>query len=160
MESLSNFMVNEDTTALQVFPPSSLGTDSDGVDGLNSSFPFLDDLQPSTRTMDEHISTLHSLEQGDFRNQEGIQALPGRRNKSQRPLAIQLAKILYPEISEIAALIKYESLTSLAKSVVRDKQKARLASKNQARTLNVQGPWAGQALDPVDLKGPYAIQCP
>jgi NLR family CARD domain-containing protein 3 len=160
MESLSNFMVNEDTTAPELSTPSSPGTDSDGADGLNNSFPFLDDLQPSTRTMDEHISILQSLEQGDFSNQEGIQALPGRRNKSQRPLAIQLAKILYPEISEIAALIKYESLTSQAKSVVRDKQKARLASKNQARTLKVQGPWAGQALDPVDLKGPDAIPMP
>jgi hypothetical protein len=160
MESLSNFVVNENTTAPQSSPPSSPGTDSDRADSLNSSFSFLDDLQPTTRTMDEHISTLHSLEQGDFSNEEGIQALPRRRNKSQRPLTIQLAKILYPENTEIAAIIKYDSLTSLAKSVVRDKQQARLASKNQVRTLKVQGPWAGQVIDPVDLKGPDAIPMP
>jgi hypothetical protein len=161
MEILSNFMVNEDTTAPpHLSPPSSPGTDSDRADGLNSSFSFLDDLEPTTRTMDEHISTLNSLEQGDFSNEEGIQALPRRRNKSQRPLAIQLAKNLYAEMTEIAALIKYESLISLAKSVVRDKQQAHLASKTQARTLKVQGPWAGQELDPVDLKGPDAIPMP
>jgi hypothetical protein len=110
--------------------------------------------------MDEYIATLQSLEQGDFSNEEGIQVLPRRRNKSQRPLAIQLAKIIYPEITEIAAIIKYDSLTSLAKSIVRDKQKARAAPKNHARLLKIQGPWAGQALDPVDLKGPDAIPMP
>jgi len=158
MESISD--MNEDTTAPQLSPPSSSGTDSDRADGLNSSFSFVDDLRPTTRTIDEHIATLQSLEQGDFSNEEGIQVLPRRRNKSQRPLAIQLAKILYPEITEIAAIIKYDSLTSLAKSIVRDKQKARAAPKNHARLLKIQGSWAGQALDPVDLKGPDAIPTP
>ncbi|KAL5347954.1 hypothetical protein ACLOAV_007366 [Pseudogymnoascus australis] len=152
MESLS--------TTPQLSPPSSLGTDSDHADSLNNSFLFFDDLPTTTRTMDEHISTLQSIEQGDLSNEEGIQALPRRRNKSQRPLAIQLAKIIYPEVTEIAAIIKYERLRSLANSIVRDKQKARIAPKNHAFILKTQGPWAGQALDPVDLRGPRAIPMP
>jgi hypothetical protein len=160
MESLPIFMANEDTTSLQLSSPSSADTDSDHDYGSNSSFSFLDDLQPTTRTVDEHISTLRSLEQSDFSNEEGIKALPRRRNKSQRPLAIELAKILYPELTEIAAIIKYERLISPAKSIVRDKQKARLAPKNQAKLLKVQGPWAGQSLDPIDLKGPAATPMP
>lgn len=152
-------MVNEDTTTPQLSPSSTLDTDSDYADSLNSSF-FSDDHQNTTRTMDEHISTLQSLEQGDLSNEEGIQALPRRRTKSQRPLAIQLAKIIYPEVTEIAAIIKYESLRSLANSTVRDKQKARIAPKNHALILKAQGPLAGQALEPVDLRGPSAIPMP
>lgn len=156
--------MGEDTTAPQWSPPSTPGALSDRSDGLNDSVSSLDDFRRTTRTTDEHISTLQSLVQGDFSDEEAIRALPRRRRKSQRPLAIQLAKVLYPEMTEIAAIIQYEHLTTLAKSMVRDKQKARIASemqpKNQAGMLRIQGPWAGQELDPVDLKGPAAIPMP
>jgi len=117
-------------------------------------------LRPRNYTMEDQISTLHSIELGDYSNEEGIQALPRRRPKSQRPLAMQLANTMYPEDTDIAAIIKYERLISLAKSIVRNKQKTRLASKSQARMLQIQGPWAGQVFDPVDLKGPEAIPMP
>ena len=110
--------------------------------------------------MNEYISTLKAIEKGDFSDEAGIQVLPRRRNKSQRPLAIQLARILWPELTDTVAIIRYESLTSVAKTVVRNKQKARLAPKSQGLLLNIQGPWAGQTLDPVDLKGPTAIPMP
>jgi NLR family CARD domain-containing protein 3 len=120
----------------------------------------IDNLRPRNYTMEDQISTLHSIELGDYSNEEGIQALPRRRPKSQRPLAMQLANTMYPEDTDIAAIIKYERLISLAKSIVRNKQKTRLASKSQARMLQIQGPWAGQVFDPVDLKGPEAIPMP
>ncbi|PMD12794.1 RNI-like protein [Hyaloscypha hepaticicola] len=120
----------------------------------------IDHLLTTDYTMEDQISTLHSIEHGDFSNEEGIQALPRRRPKSQRPLAMQLASIMYPEDTDIAAIIKYERLISLAKSIVRNKQKTRLAPKSQARMLHIQGPWAGQVFDPVDLKGPDAIPMP
>jgi hypothetical protein len=53
-------------------------------------------LRPTNLTMEDQISTLQSIEHGDFSNEEGIQALPRRRPKSQRPLAMQLASIMYP----------------------------------------------------------------
>lgn len=120
----------------------------------------IDHLLTTDYTMEDQISTLHSIEHGDFSNEEGIQALPRRRPKPQRPLAMQLASIMYPEDTDIAAIIKYERLISLAKSIVRNKQKTRLAPKSQARMLHIQGPWAGQVFDPVDLKGPDAIPMP
>jgi hypothetical protein len=157
MESPSNVTVHGDNTVPQLLSP---GSDS-GLEDYNSTSTSYDDLQTPARTIDEHISTLKSTEQGDFSNEEGIKALPRRRRpKSQRPLAIQLAQSLYPEMTEIAAIIKYDSLISLAKSVVRDKETDRLAPKRQLELLKIQGPWACQALDPVDLKGPAAIPMP
>ncbi|KAE9373130.1 RNI-like protein [Stipitochalara longipes BDJ] len=160
MATQSNLMENGATSALELSRPSSPGTDSDRTDDSNSSFSFSDNFQLTTRTIDEHIFTLKSIEQGDFSNEAGIQALPRRRNKSQRPLANQLAKILYPGLTDIPAIIKYESLISVGKSIVHNEQKARSAPKSQGLLLNIQGPWAGQALDPVDLKGPTAIPMP
>jgi hypothetical protein len=163
METIPKCIVDEDSTAGQFPPPTSPGAYSDGADGSDSSdssSSILGDIRPTSRTVDEHIFTLHSLQQGDYSDEEGIQLLPRRRPKSQRPLAIELAKILFPDITEIAAVIKYENLTSSAKFIVRERQKARNAPKNHGRLLEIQGPWAGQALDPVDLNGPAAIPMP
>jgi NLR family CARD domain-containing protein 3 len=117
-------------------------------------------------TIEHHLSTLQGLQKDDFDNEAGINALPRRRNKSQRHLALQLAKELYPEMSDIAAIIQYERLTTPAKALVRQKQRerthAQLQPKNNAggKLLQIQGPWAGQEIDPVDLKGPVAIPMP
>ncbi|KAN0098865.1 RNI-like protein [Hyaloscypha variabilis] len=160
METLSDLMANGALDAPQLSRPSSPSTDSDLTDHSNSLLSFPNEFNPTTRTIGEHVLTLKSIEQGDFSDEAGIQSLPRRRNKFQRPLAFQLATMLYPELTEIPAIIKYESLISVGKSVVRNKQKARLAPKNQGLLLNIQGPWAGQAIDPVDLKGPAAIPMP
>jgi hypothetical protein len=61
MESISIFVANEDTTAPQLLRLSS--PDADPDHDVSSSFS--DDQKPTTRTIDEHISTLKSLEQGD-----------------------------------------------------------------------------------------------
>jgi hypothetical protein len=67
-------------------------------------------------------------------------------------------------MTEIAAIIQYQRLTTLAKAIVRDRRRARMAAqtlvKNQAGLLKIQGPWLGQELDPIDLKGPAAIPMP
>ena len=80
------------------------------------------------------------------------------RLKTQRPHAIQL---LHPAMTEIAAIIQYECLTLLARSIVCDRQMAREFAQCQPKTnaglLKVQGPWIGQGADPVDLKGPTHV---
>jgi hypothetical protein len=67
-------------------------------------------------------------------------------------------------MTEVAAIIQYECLTLLARSAVRDRQKAREFARCQPKTnaglLKIQGPWTGQDADPVDFKGPAAIPMP
>lgn len=117
-------------------------------------------------TLDDHLSTLKSLKQQNLTNEDGINALPRRRNKSQRPLALQLAQLLYPELSEIAAIIRYDELITPAKTILQHRKTERNrqihipASNLGGRMLQIQGPWAGQELDPGDLKGPVAIPMP
>ena len=64
-------------------------------------------------------------------------------------------------MTEIAAIIQYECLTLLARSIVCDRQMAREFAQCQPKTnaglLKVQGPWIGQGADPVDLKGPTHV---
>ncbi|KAH8821779.1 leucine rich repeat protein [Xylogone sp. PMI_703] len=121
----------------------------------------------TTYAMAEHLHTLKSLEEGDLKDEDAILALPRRRNKSQRPLAAQLAKELYPSLSEIAALIKYDILVIPAKVTVRQKKRERHLAQVLPKTnaggklLKIQGPWAGQEADPVDIaRGPRAIAMP
>jgi len=115
---------------------------------------------------DDYLSTLQSPKHGDFSNEKGIKALPRRRTKSQRSLVVQLAKALYPELSEIAAIINYERLIVPEKGFVSQKEKERkaveMSPKNNSggKLLKIQGPWAGQDIDPVDLNEPAAIPMP
>jgi Ran GTPase-activating protein (RanGAP) involved in mRNA processing and transport len=116
-------------------------------------------------SVNEHLSTLRAIESDNFDDENAILALPRRRNKSQRPLAVQLSTALWPELTEIAAIIKYERLTIYSKEIVRQKRAdlmraAYLKDNKGGKLLQVQGPWAGQELDPVDLKGPVAIPMP
>lgn len=116
-------------------------------------------------SVEEHLSTLRELEHGNFDDEDAILALPRRQNKSQRPLAVRLSTTLWPELSEIAAIIKYERLTTHSKAIVRQKRAdmtraAQLKNNIGGKLLKVQGPWAGQEIDPVDLKGPAAIPMP
>ncbi|KAF9435055.1 hypothetical protein BGZ76_006980 [Entomortierella beljakovae] len=115
-------------------------------------------------SLEDHVSTLEDIKHNDLHNEAAIMALPRRRNKTQRPLAIQLAKILYPDLDEIAAIILYEQLTKPAKAIVIARRKERQIAQNQPKSLNklleIQGPWAGQDVDPLDLKGPTAIPMP
>ncbi|KAF9343337.1 hypothetical protein BGX26_005896 [Mortierella sp. AD094] len=115
-------------------------------------------------SLDDHVSTLESLRNNDFHNETAIMALPRRQNKSQRPLAMQLAKMLYPDLPDIAAIIQYERLTRPAKAIVLSRRKERAVAlckpKNRSKLLDIQGPWAGQDIDPMDLKGPVAIPMP
>lgn len=113
--------------------------------------------------MDDLCSTLRSLQRGDFDDEKAIKALPRRRNKSQRHLALQLAKCLYPELSDMSAIEEYEHLTTPAKAAILMHERERMAAKSQPTSGNLlenQGPWAGQELDPLDLEGPVAIPMP
>lgn len=127
---------------------------------VSPDYPYI------THSTDDHILTLKRLSHSDFDNEKEILALPRRRNRSQRPLAIQLAKSLYPELSDVAATIKYERLTRHAKALVRQKQKDRTWAQlhpeknDEGKLLKIQGPWAGQEIDPLDLKGPTARPMP
>ncbi|KAG4435606.1 hypothetical protein IFR05_008915 [Cadophora sp. M221] len=120
----------------------------------------------SSYTTDECLLALRSIQNGNLTNEKVIKALPRRRNKSQRPFALQLSKLLFPEIPELTAIIQYERLTLPAQRHVRQKERDRLAielqPKNNAggKLIRIQGPWAGQEVDPVDLKGPNAIPMP
>ncbi|KAH6663745.1 hypothetical protein B0J14DRAFT_608984 [Halenospora varia] len=117
-------------------------------------------------SFEEHLEILQSVRDGDFSNVKAILALPRRRNKSQRPLAMQLAIAAYPEMAELAALIRYEQVVLPAKSIVRQEEKARTAAQlapkrnSGGKLLRIQGPWAGQDVDPLDLNGPKAIPMP
>ncbi|KAF4637378.1 hypothetical protein G7Y89_g702 [Cudoniella acicularis] len=120
----------------------------------------------SSSAIDEHLAILKCIQKGDFENEQGIEDLPRRRNKSQRPLATQLARALYPSLPEVPALIRYESLVTPAKAIIRQERKHRVAAESRPKNnvggkmLMVQGPWLGQEVDPVDLKGPAAIPMP
>ncbi|KAL3419513.1 leucine rich repeat protein [Phlyctema vagabunda] len=133
------------------------------VDSENESSPVHGYVSYS---IEDHLSTLRNLSANDLSNEEAILALPRRRNKSQRPLATQLAQALYPDLPGISALTNYDRLTTASKALVRERKRARLAVQLQPKNnsggklLRVQGPWAGQQLDPVDLKGPAAIPMP
>ena len=141
---------------------------------LESSASSLDDAMSPVSiyacdkfTFAQHLSTLQRIQVGDYTNDEkAILALPRRGNKSQRSLAYRLASAIYPELSEIAAVIKYERLITPAKVIVRQIQKDRTTAQLQATNkaggeiLRLQGPWLGQDIDPVDLKGPIAAPMP
>ncbi|KAF9207745.1 hypothetical protein BGZ49_010646 [Haplosporangium sp. Z 27] len=162
--------MREDTTQLELFP---LRSSIYGYDSSESSIDkhsaMINKPSSSIHTsimygLDDHISTLEALKNNDFSSETAIMALPRRRNKSQRPLAMQLAKILYADLSEIAAIIQYDRLTSPAKAIVLSRRKERAVAQSQAKSqsklLEIQGPWAGQDVDPGDLKGPAAIPMP
>ncbi|CAG8957830.1 hypothetical protein HYFRA_00000170 [Hymenoscyphus fraxineus] len=124
-------------------------------------------LRPYTSfSKEEHLATIESLQGNGFSNGDAILALPNPRIKSQRPLAIDLAALLWPEMTEIAAIIEYERVTLHGKAVVRLNKRRRLkeelrrTTNTGGRLVKVQGPWAGQELDPVDLRGPAAIPMP
>lgn len=156
-----------------ISPPSSLTYESDTS---TSSFENIT-IEPDESTIssiqthspyanDVYLDVLHSIQNGEFSNEAVIKALPRRRNKSQRPFALQLAKLLFPDTTDLVALIQYERLALPAQKFVRQKQRDRLAlelqPKNNAggKLIRIQGPWAGQDVDPVDLKGPTAIPMP
>lgn len=119
-----------------------------------------------TISADDHLRALRALQDNDFSNEAAILALPRRRNKSQRPLLIRLAKELYPSLSDVAAAIRYDSLVIPAKATVRQMQRdrilAQLFPKNnkEGKLVKIQGPWAGQDFDPLDNNGPRAIAMP
>ena len=142
----------------------SLGSSSASLD--NASIPASIHAYDSY-TYTQHLYTLRCLQDGNYTdNDKATLALPRRRNKSQRPLALRLAISIYPELSEIAAIFQYERLVTSAKAIVRQLQKdlihAQLQPTNNVggKLLRVQGPWLGQKLDPVDLKGPVAAPMP
>jgi hypothetical protein len=114
---------------------------------------------------DDYLSTLQSLKYGDFSDEKEIKALPRRRTKSQKPLAIQLVKTLYPEMPEIAAIINYERLTLPAKAFVREKERERLAAelypKNNSgrKLLKIQGPGRVKRLILWILRGLLPFRC-
>jgi len=99
----------------------------------------------NTYSLEEQVITLKALKDDDLSDEKAILALPRRRPHSQRPLAFQLvctrssfkmtdfsklttfqAKCIYPELSEMAAIIQYERLTTFARTLVRQAQKERL----------------------------------
>lgn len=127
------------------------------------------DISPdsSLTSIKDHVTVMRALQNGDYSNEEAIEALPHRRRpRSQRPLALQIAKAIYPDLTELQAIILYESLVKTAKSTVRRRQADRLANDLKPKTnaggklMVIQGPWAGQEADPVDLNGPVAIPMP
>jgi hypothetical protein len=119
-----------------------------------------------TYNLKDQLKVLQLIQNDDLTDEKGINALPRRKPKSQRPLATKLAQALFPSLTDLAALIQYEVLVNSARKAVREQARSRLAAeqapKNNmgGRLLKIQGPWAGQALDPVDLKGPSAIPMP
>lgn len=163
--------MGDNTSGPELSPHSSPTTPTNDVASSSSSLSQLDvDRQPPrpylSYSKEEHLSTIKSLLEDDYTKEDAIFALPLRRNKSQRPLAVELATSLWPDLTEIAAIIKYERVTLHGKAVVRQNKQQRvkeeLRPKNNAggKLLRIQGPWAGQELDPVDLKGPAAIPMP
>ncbi|KAF8929323.1 hypothetical protein EDD21DRAFT_361587 [Dissophora ornata] len=165
--------MREDTAPLELSPPrstpSSIYSDDSSEPSIDGHSILMDRSNSSIHSsiaysLDDHVSGLESLKNNDLRNEAAIMALPRRRKKSQRPLVIQLAKILYPDLPEIAAVIRYDRLTSSAKTIVLARRKERAVAqsqpKSQSKLLDIQGPWAGQDVDPLDLKGPVAIPMP
>ena len=141
---------------------------------LDSSASSLDDTSCpvsihacDSYTLAQHLSTLRLLQKGDYSNNDKtILALPRRHNKSQRPLAFRLATAIFPDLSDTAAIIQYERLITPAKAIVRQLQKDQIYAQLQptnnvgGKMLKVQGPWLGQEVDPLDLKGPAAAPMP
>ncbi|KAH7383439.1 hypothetical protein BKA64DRAFT_646628 [Cadophora sp. MPI-SDFR-AT-0126] len=66
----------------------------------------------SLYTVDECLLALRSIQDGDLSNEKVIKALPRRRNKSQRLFALQLAKLLFTELTDLAALIYMSARSS------------------------------------------------
>src|SRR6266536_2620608 len=113
MAQLPSFIISEETgdgKQSSVPPPASSTRD---VQTSSSSFENTSGETGETRafsihsctaySMEDHLSALQSLSRGDFNDEKAIEALPRRRNKSQRPLAIHLARLIYSEESEISA---------------------------------------------------------
>ncbi|KAG4415444.1 hypothetical protein IFR04_011438 [Cadophora malorum] len=147
----------ESDTSTSSFENITIEPDEPTISATQAHFPH---------TINECLDVLISIQNGDFSNEGVIKTLPRRRNKSQRPFALQLAKKLFPDTTDLVALIQYERLTLPAQQAVRQKQRDRLAlelqPKNNAggKLIRIQGPWAGQDVDPIGLKGPTAIPMP
>ncbi|KAL2075225.1 hypothetical protein VTL71DRAFT_168 [Oculimacula yallundae] len=108
----------------------------------------------SSFTGPESLAVLQAIRNGDLTNEKIIKALPRRRNKSQRPFAQQLVKSLFPDVSELTAIIKYERLALPAQQYARQRERDRMALELQPKNntggqlIRIQGPWAGQEADP------------
>src|ERR1700712_707158 len=102
--------------------------------------------------MEVHLTIIKDVLVDNHKDEDGIINLPRRRNTSQRPMVTELAQIIYPELTEIAAVIKYEILRKKAKRLVRQTRQDKITvatQRNLERNYNrvtVQGPWAGQEL--------------
>lgn len=153
--------------------PAALSYESDNsVSSLEGTATSIDEPHTSsiyayhTYSIEEHVATLRSIQNDDTSNTIGIKALPRRANKSQRPFAIQISKALFPQSTEISAIIEYERLVIPAKAAVRQRERDLLAldllpkDNRGGKLIRIQGPWAGQEADPVDLRGPTAIPMP
>ncbi|EON62828.1 hypothetical protein W97_02053 [Coniosporium apollinis CBS 100218] len=116
--------------------------------------------------MDVHIHTLRQIVvYEDHSDEAAILALPSRSSRSQRPLAQELASAVFVDASPIKAVIDYERYVRQAKRIVRSLQADRLHAQQLkldrgGKLKLLQGPWAGQELDPVSLEGPLAFPMP
>lgn len=93
-----------------------------------------------------------------------VRELPSRRSHLLRPQMLAISRLLFPDYSADKATIHYEASRRKACQAVRANQeaekvrKAALAGGFKAQEL--QGPWAGQDVDPVPLTGPQALPMP
>ncbi|RFU33898.1 hypothetical protein B7463_g2406, partial [Scytalidium lignicola] len=145
--------------------PDDLDISTSTLDSPSIKTTVSNDYNYTTYSFADHLRTLGALKEGNLKDEDAILALPRRRNKSQRPLATHLAKELHPALSEIAALIQYDYIVIPAKATIRqmrkDRRLSQLLPKNNGRLLKIQGPWAGQEIDPVDItRGPRAVAMP
>lgn len=109
-----------------------------------------------------HIKTFHALLAGDADvDEDNVLDLPHRRPHPQRPLAQLVASAGFPEKDASEALIAYERIRKAAAATIRAARERALAARHaQHQPPALQGPWAGQEHDPVDLHGPKGAPPP
>ncbi len=93
-----------------------------------------------------------------------VYELPSRGSHLLRPQMQAITRVLFPDYSSEKAAIHYEASRRRACQIVRANQEYEwtrieaLAGGYKAQEL--QGPWAGQEIDPVPLAGPSALPMP
>ena len=113
------------------------------------------------------IKTLGRAIRDDFESKaipSIVKELPSRRSHLLRPHVQAIARLLFPDFSAEKAMIHYDASRRRACQIVRANEAAEKAMKEALRggfqAMELQGPWAGQAEDPVPLTGPPALPVP
>ncbi|OAL31074.1 hypothetical protein AYO20_08405 [Fonsecaea nubica] len=112
----------------------------------------------------EAVKVLKHAIDNDFKSHaipSNVKKLPSRKSRLVRQEVQVISQLLFPDYSLDKAIIHYEASRRKACKIVRANEEYDKATKEALKVSpELQGPWAGQELDPIPLTGPVARPMP